>query len=242
VGGYSISGATHGFLTSIAPLFASQPILADDDRADCPGAVSTIQEAVRRATPGASILACRSLYTGTVSITGPEKNGLKLIKVTTDKEWGAGNLVYLENAHYNTIEQNQLIDRDRAGVMLLDSANNFVRLNMTYNNKLVGIVTAGGGAGDTVTDNTVVANGRYGIDVQNTSQVRVEGNRARSNSGDGPELGRQGRKQAESRCLRDVRPGGGLREIAGAGPDAALTRISHRRAVLSRQSRKFGPG
>lgn len=245
-GWYSDPGGVHGFLTTLAPASPSQPILVDDDGADCPGAVPTIQEAVRRAAPGTSILVCRGLYTGAVNIAGPEKNGLKLIavgrthevilqgdylerdgfrlenvsnvlirgftvrdfgtKATTASEWGAGHLVYLENAHYNTIEHNQLVNGDRAGIMLVDSGNNTVqnnvaftdntnlatcgievkgaksannvfRLNMTYGHKLAGIMLSGAGAGNVVRDNTVVANGRFGIDVHNTSEVWVEGNR-----------------------------------------------------------------
>jgi parallel beta-helix repeat protein len=243
---YSDSRGSHGWVTTIAPPSVSQPILVDDDGADCPGASPTIQEAVRRASPGATILVCRGIYTGAVNLVGPEKNGLKLIalgrthevilqgdymerdgfhlenvdnvlirgftvrdfgaKATTATEWGAGNLIYLENAHYNTIEHNQLVNPDRAGVMLVDSGNNVVqnnvafadnanlatcgievrgaksannvfRLNVTYGNKLAGIMIGGAGPGNVVTDNTVVANGRFGIDVQNTSEVWVEGNR-----------------------------------------------------------------
>jgi len=235
-----------GFAMTLAPPSPGQPILVDDDGADCPGAVSAIQEAVRRASPGTSILVCRGLYTGAVNLVGPEKNGLKLIalgrthevilqgdylerdgfhlenvsnvlirgftvrdfgtKATTATEWGAGNLIYLENAHYNTIEHNQLINGDRAGVLLVDSGNNVVqhnvafpdntnlatvgievkgaksagnvfRLNMTTGHKLAGIMLSGAGPGNVVMDNTVVANGRFGIDVQNASEVWVEGNR-----------------------------------------------------------------
>ena len=246
VGTYSDAAGTHGFVTSVAPPSATQPIQVDDDGVDCPGAVPTIQEAVRRASPGATILVCRGLYTGAVNIAGPEKNGLKLIalgrthevilqgdylerdgfhlenvsnvlirgftvrdfgaKATTGTEWGAGNLIYLENAHYNTIEHNQLINPDRAGVMLVDSGNNVVqqnvafadntnlatcgievrgaksankvfRLNLTFGNKLAGIMLGGAGPGNVVSDNTVLATGRFGIDVQNSSEVWVEGNR-----------------------------------------------------------------
>ncbi len=243
---YNDSARVHGLIATLAPPSPSQPILVDDDGADCPGALPTIQEAVRRATPGATILVCRGLYTGAVNITGPEKNGLKLItlgrthevvlqgdylerdgfhlenvshvlirgftvrdfgtKATTASEWGAGHLIYLENAHYNTLEHNQLVNPDRAGIMLVDSANNVVqqnvafadnanlatcgievkgaksagnvfRLNMTYGNKLAGIMIGGAGPGNVVTDNTVLANGRFGIDVQNSSEVWIEGNR-----------------------------------------------------------------
>jgi parallel beta-helix repeat protein len=242
---YYVSGRYYGFVTTLAPQ-ASQSILVDDDGADCPGALTTIQEAVRRAAPGASILVCRGIYTGTVSISGAEKDGLKLIalgragevilqgdylardgfhlqnvsnvlirgflvrdfgeKATTASEWGAGNLIHLENAHYITIEHNQFANPDRAAVLLVDSANNVIQhnvawadnanlascgvevrgaksannvisLNMTYGNKLAGVMLAGAGAGNVVRDNSIVANGRYGIDIQNTLEAWVEGNR-----------------------------------------------------------------
>jgi hypothetical protein len=34
------------------------------------------------------------------------------IKATTETGWGSGNLIYLENAEYNTIEHNRLINGD----------------------------------------------------------------------------------------------------------------------------------
>lgn len=249
---YYTSGRYYGFVTTLYPPLAGQPILVDDDGADCPGALPTIQEAVRRASSGATILVCRGIYTGTVSISGAEKDGLKLIalgragevvlqgdylardgfhlqnvsnvlirgflvrdfgeKATTATEWGAGHLIYLENAHYNTLERNHLINSDRAGVMLVDSANNtvqhniayadntnlatcgievrgaksannLIQLNMAFGNKLAGIIIGNAGPGNVVQDNTVVANGRFGIDVQNTSEVWVEGNRVSYNRG-----------------------------------------------------------
>lgn len=246
VGAYSDAQGTHGFVTSIAPPARGQPILVDDDNAECPGALPTIQEAVRVARAETTILVCRGIYTGAVNITGPEKNGLKLIatgrthevilqgdydardgfhlenvsdvlirgftvrdfgsKATTATEWGSGNLIYLENAHRNTIEQNQLFNSDRAAIMLLNSsnnviqqnvasadnnnlatcgievrgaqsANNLIQLNMTHGNKLSGIRLAETGPGNIVQNNTVLANGRYGIDLQDSSEVWVEGNR-----------------------------------------------------------------
>ena len=251
-GGYIDALGRHGFVASIAAPSTSQPILVDDDGADCPGAVTTIQEAVRRASSGANILVCRGIYTGTVGIAGAEKDGVKLIalgragevilqgdylardgfhlqnvsnvlirgflvrdfgeKATTASEWGVGNLVYLENAHYNTIEHNQFANPDRAAVLLVDSAsnviqhnvtwadnaalatsgvevrgtksaNNVISLNMSYGNKLAGVMLSGAGAGNVVRDNTIVANGRYGIDIQNTPEAWVEGNRVSYNRG-----------------------------------------------------------
>ncbi len=133
-------------------------------------------------------------------------------KATTATEWGSGNLIYLENAHRNTIEQNQLFNSDRAAIRLVNSsnnvvqqnvasadnnnlatcgievqgaqsANNLIQLNMTHGNKLGGIRVADSGPGNVVQNNTVLANGRYGIDVQNSSEVWVEGNRISYNRG-----------------------------------------------------------
>ena len=218
------NGVNHGFLTRVAPPSRSQLLTVDDDGADCPGALRTIQEAVAQASPGATILVCPGIYQRTVNITGPEKNGLKLIatggenevvlqgdyterdgfhlenvtnvlirgftvrdfgnKATTATEWGTGNQIYLENAHYNTIEHNRLINGDMVGIRLMDSGNNTVqqnlafvdnanlancgihvtgaksagntlRLNMTWGNKMAGIMISGAGPGNRILDNTV---------------------------------------------------------------------------------------
>ncbi len=246
------NGVNHGFLTRVAPTSRSQVLTVDDDGADCPGALRTIQEAVAQASPGATILVCPGIYQRSVNIAGPEKNGLKLIatggenavvlqgdyterdgfhldnvsnvlirgftvrdfgnKATTATEFGAGYQIYLENAHYNTIEHNRLINGDMAGIWLWDSGNNTVqqnlafvdnaslancgihvasaksvgntlRLNMTWGNKMAGIMVSGAGPGNRILDNTAVANGRAGIQVSNTSEIWIEGNRASYNRG-----------------------------------------------------------
>jgi len=245
-------GVNHGFLARVAPPWQSQLLTVDDDGADCPGALRTIQEAVAAAPSGATILVCRGIYEGTVNITGPGKTALRLIatgeegqvvlqgdyterdgfhlenvtnvlirgftvrdfgnKATTATEWGDGNQIYLENAHYNTIEHNTLINGDMMGVMLVDSGNNTVQqnvafvdnanlancgihlqgaksagndisLNVTYGNKFAGIMIRGAGTGNIVAGNTVLSNGRFGIDVENTSEIRIEGNRVSYNHG-----------------------------------------------------------
>jgi parallel beta-helix repeat protein len=245
-------GVNHGFFTRVDPVWRSQILTVDDDGADCPGALRTIQEAVAAAAPGTTIMVCRGIYQGTVNLTGPAKNDLKLIatgdegqvilqgdyterdgfhlenvtnvtirgftvrdfgnKPTTATEWGAGNLIYLENAHYNTIEHNRLINGDMMGIMLMDagnntirqnlaftdntsltncgihvqgtkSANNVFRQNMTFGNNHAGIMIRGAGPGNLLADNTVVGNGRFGIDVQNTDEIWIEGNRVSYNRG-----------------------------------------------------------
>jgi parallel beta-helix repeat protein/probable HAF family extracellular repeat protein len=128
------------------------------------------------------------------------------VSATTASDWGVGNQIYLENAHYNTIEHNRLIDGDRMGIMLVDSgnnlvqnnvawavrselancgihvegaksANNTIRLNMFWANKLAGVMIRGAGAGNRIQDNTVLSNGRFGIEVEDTSDIWIEGNR-----------------------------------------------------------------
>ncbi|MEK7406297.1 MAG: right-handed parallel beta-helix repeat-containing protein [Acidobacteriota bacterium] len=243
----------HGFVARVSPAGPAPPVLTvDDDGADCPGALKTIQEAVAQAPAGATILVCTGAYRGTVNIVGPEKTGLKLIAngredevvlqgdnterdgfhlenvtnvlirgftvrdfgttATTATDWGVGNQIYLENAHYNTIEHNTLINGDMMGIMLVDSGNNTIqqnvafvdnaslancgihvggaksanntfRLNMTYGNKVAGIMISGAGPGNRILDNTVLANGRAGITVSNTNEIWIEGNRVSYNRG-----------------------------------------------------------
>jgi parallel beta-helix repeat protein len=254
VGAYGDSARrSHGFLARIAPSGAPPAIqMVDDDGIECPGAVRNLQEAVKRAVPGSTILVCPGTYLGTVNIVGPEKTGLKLIAAgrqdevvlqgdnhardgfhlenvtnvlirgftvrdfgstaTTAGVWGVGNQIYLENAHYSVIENNRLINGDRMGIMLVNSGNNTVernvawvdnaalatcgihvegakstgntiRLNVTYGNQVAGITIRAAGPGNSVTDNTVVSNGRSGIDVQNTDDIWIEGNRVSYNRG-----------------------------------------------------------
>lgn len=131
---------------------------------------------------------------------------------TTATVWGVGNQICLENAHYNTIEHNRVINGDMMGIMLVDSGHNIVqnnlafvnnsslatcgihvqgagsagntiRRNMTVSNKVAGIMIRGAGPGNSVTDNTVVSNGRFGIDAQNTKEIWIEGNRVSYNRG-----------------------------------------------------------
>jgi parallel beta-helix repeat protein len=131
---------------------------------------------------------------------------------TTAKDWGAGNQIYLENAHYNIIEDNTVINGDMMGIMLVDSssntvqrnsafvdnsglancgihvqgaksANNTFRQNMIWGNKFAGIMIRGAGAGNYVVDNTLVSNGRFGVDAQNTNEIWIAGNRISYNRG-----------------------------------------------------------
>jgi parallel beta-helix repeat protein len=67
--------------------------MVDDDGAQCPGALATIQEAVAQAPEGATILVCPGTYRNQVTIRGAEKTGLKLIALGHDGE------VVLEGDH-----------------------------------------------------------------------------------------------------------------------------------------------
>ncbi len=79
-------GVTRGFLTRVVPASRSQLLTVDDDGADCPGALRTIQEAVAQAPAGATIQVCPGIYFKSVTIAGPEKNGLKLIAQGRENE------------------------------------------------------------------------------------------------------------------------------------------------------------
>src|SRR5713101_8452453 len=63
------------------PALAQRVVLVDDDGAQCPGAVATIQEAVERASAGTTILVCPGAYFGTVNVSGSGKNGIQLMAV-----------------------------------------------------------------------------------------------------------------------------------------------------------------
>ena len=123
---------------------------------------------------------------------------------TTATVWGSGNQIRLENAHYNTIEQNRLINGDMVGIMVVDSgnntiqrnvalvnnsalancgihvqgttsANNIFRQNLTSGNKMAGFMLSGAGPGNILMDNTVINNGRDGI-----TNTRTDGTGSRA--------------------------------------------------------------
>lgn len=131
---------------------------------------------------------------------------------TTAALWGTGNQIYLENAHYNTIEQNRVINGDMMGIMLVDSGNNLVqnnftwvnnttlancgihvqgaksannmfRLNLAFGNNMAGIMLSSAGPGNTVADNITIGNGRNGISNTGTDGTWIEGNRVSYNGG-----------------------------------------------------------
>jgi parallel beta-helix repeat protein/probable HAF family extracellular repeat protein len=82
VGNYKDSaGVTHGFMGQAARPDPGRLLTVDDDGADCPNSLRTIQEAVAQAPGGATILVCPGTYHRTVEIAGSSKNGLKLIAV-----------------------------------------------------------------------------------------------------------------------------------------------------------------
>jgi len=58
---------------------SGQLLFVDDDGAQSPGALRTIQEAVTQATRGATIVVCPGTYRKTVEISGHDKDGLRVI-------------------------------------------------------------------------------------------------------------------------------------------------------------------
>jgi parallel beta-helix repeat protein len=246
------TGAFHGFVGRAVRPAPSRLLTVDDDGADCPNSLRTIQEAVAQAPTGATILVCPGTYHHTVEIAGHAKDGLKLIAVgnqnevvlqgdyterdgfhlkdvnnvlirgftvrdfgnlaTTATAWGDGKQIYLESAHYNTIEFNQLIDGDMMGIMLMDSGHNLVQHNATFvergnlancgihvqgagsvenefllnllvGNLMAGVMLTGAGSGNHVAGNSILSNGRFGITNGGTNGTLIEGNRVSYNGG-----------------------------------------------------------
>ncbi len=64
-----------------SPAILAQALFVDDDGAQCPGALTTIQEAVAKARAGESILVCPGTYYKTVLLKGHEKDAIKLIGI-----------------------------------------------------------------------------------------------------------------------------------------------------------------
>jgi parallel beta-helix repeat protein len=131
---------------------------------------------------------------------------------TTAADWGVGNQIYLENADYNTIENNRLINGDMVGIMVMNSGHNTVQRNFmkvvnsglancgihvegarssgnvfafnnTFGAKMAGIMIARAGTGNRVLNNSFLSNGRDGIYVSATGEVWIEGNRSSYNRG-----------------------------------------------------------
>ena len=74
------------FLFSGLSALGQSLLFVDDDSAQCPGALSTIQDAVAAAPAGATILVCRGTYHHTVNIIGHGKDDLRLIAIGRDGE------------------------------------------------------------------------------------------------------------------------------------------------------------
>jgi parallel beta-helix repeat protein len=89
---------------------AGDVLMVDDDGVQCPGALTTIQEAVSQAGEGWTILVCPGTYRKQVTIRGVEKTGLKLIALGREDE------VVLEGNH-----------TEPYGILLDDVTNVLVR-------------------------------------------------------------------------------------------------------------------
>jgi parallel beta-helix repeat protein len=125
---------------------------------------------------------------------------------TTSTEWGEGNGIRLEDAHYNTIEQIRIVNMDSTGILLLKSGHNiirnnlamaadswlaasgirlegagsrdnYIRQNLLHGNEVAGIAIRSEGPGNILADNTVINSGGYGIDHRETGGSWIEGNR-----------------------------------------------------------------
>ena len=238
---------THGFVARVTPDAPPAPLLTvDDDGADCPGGLRTIQEAVARAVPGCDHPGLPRHLPRDRQHRGPGKDRPETDRHRPGRRGGparrlhrAGRLPPGEREQRSDPrlhrpgfrqqgDHGQRVGRrqpDLPGKRPLQhhraqpadqrrhdghhadglrqqhrpakrglstdsrtwptaastsqgakSAGNIFRLNMTWGNKIAGIMIAERvPATGYVADNTVVSNGRVGIDVQNTSEIRIEG-------------------------------------------------------------------
>jgi len=224
----------------------------DDDGAQCPGALSTIQSAVDAADVGALILVCPGTYRETVRVLGASKNDLTLLangdegQVTIQgdhvswregmlledvsgvrvsgftfrdhgvpripKQYGSGEGIRLNRAHYCTIDHNYLTNSNMMGItagnsshnlfehnVAVDndpmmggcgfhiggpaSAQNVIRHNSASGNASSGIMLFNVGRGNVVEHNNVSNNGRSGIFIGNSMGTIVRKNHANNMSG-----------------------------------------------------------
>lgn len=131
---------------------------------------------------------------------------------TTATVSGMGNNIFLLRSNQNSIRHNRLTSSNMMGIYLVDSAenvvednitfendvkgngcgimldgrlsmNNVVRRNLTYGNPLAGIMILNAGTGNLVADNNANSNGQWGIDNRGTNGTIIEGNRASRNVG-----------------------------------------------------------
>ncbi|MDP2997174.1 MAG: right-handed parallel beta-helix repeat-containing protein [Bryobacterales bacterium] len=171
VGNYiDAGGVSHGLLMRPAPA-VPQVLTVDDDGADCPGALRTIQEAVERAPAGATILVCPGTYRHTVQIKGHSKDGLKLIAAAQSGE------VVLEG------------DYTEPNGFLLEDVDNVLLRGFTvkdFGNKPTTAEQWGAGNNillrnahhNTIEDNTVVDGDMVGIQLADSGNNTVRNNSA----------------------------------------------------------------
>lgn len=131
---------------------------------------------------------------------------------STAAQFGAGSSIrLLEDANENTIEHNRMTNTGMFGVRIINGYGNVVQNNTIYSIDAFGFgcgimfsgpkannntirhnlisdtpgagIMARDGSGNVIVGNTLLNNGRYGIDVQGTSNTLVQANRATGGPG-----------------------------------------------------------
>ena len=156
------------------PAMAQQVHVVDDDGAECPGAIRTLQEAVARAAAGDTILVCPGAYSGAVEVKGAGKNGLRIIAngrqgkvalVGDHTKWKTGFL--LEDVSGVLLRGFTIKDfgvprtPGQAGsgesILLLRAHNNVIQYNVMTNSNMMGI-TMRDSANNLIEDNVAYSN------------------------------------------------------------------------------------
>lgn len=176
------------------PALAQQVHVVDDDGAECPGALTTIQGAVARAAAGDTILVCPGAYFGAVEVKGADKNGLRIIangrqgKVVLAGDhtmWRAGFL--LEDVSGVRLRGFTIKDfgtprtPGQAGsgesILLRRAHNNIIQNNVMTSSEMMGI-TMLNSANNLIEDNVVYSNDP----MMNGCGIHIEGTESKDNT------------------------------------------------------------
>jgi parallel beta-helix repeat protein len=139
---------------------ANRILLVDDDGAQCPGALRTIQEALAQAPAHATILVCPGTYRNTVKVSGHAKDGIRLIAIGYEGEVVlAGDHTEAHGIHLSEVDSvliRGFTIRDfgnkrttsaqygwGSGIYLQNAAYNTLEFNGVTNTDLGGIILSG---------------------------------------------------------------------------------------------------
>ena len=199
---------------------AGETLFVDDDGAQCPGALRTIQEAVARAGRGDTILVCPGTYLKTVLVKGHDKDAIKLIALGhPDEVVLQGDHMEMNGFHLEDVDNVVLRGftvRDfgmgatetlPSGMLRGGMGNGIYLLNANYN---------------TLENNRLTRNDMMGIDLWDSANNIIRYNLAFDNDTGGSACGimLRGRQSSRNYIFQNMAYNNGLAGlmIADSGP------------------------